>query len=163
MSRPRSVQSRTSSVCFAILLPLLSLGLALGAASCGDSKPSGGTGGSGGRDGSAPDGASPDGASPDAGDDGPPATAQKLVILHTNDIHSHLMGFGPERDYTPATPSDDTTRGGIARLATAIGAARASAAASSTPVLLLDGGDFMMGSLFELLAKVEIPELVLMK
>jgi len=85
-----------------------------------------------------------------------------LVILHTNDIHSHLMGFAPERDYTPATLNDDATRGGMARLASAIGGARATAAAAGTPVLLLDGGDFMMGTPFEFLATVASPELAMM-
>ena len=51
-----------------------------------------------------------------------PATPQKLTILHTNDLHSHLMGKSPEADYTPATTGDDQTTGGLARLATAIGA-----------------------------------------
>jgi len=87
---------------------------------------------------------------------------QKLLILHTNDIHSHLMGFGPERDYTPATPNDDVTRGGMARLAAAIGAAKAAAAAAGTGVLLLDAGDFMMGTPFEFLATVASPELAMM-
>ncbi len=100
---------------------------------------------------------------PDAGDAGPPpGTPQKVLILHTNDIHSHLMGFAPEVDYTPATPNDDATRGGMARLATAIGAARASAAADGTPVLLLDAGDFMMGTPFEFLATTASPELAMM-
>src|SRR4051794_25536589 len=103
------------------------------------------------------------GSKPDAGDGGPPpGTPQKVLILHTNDIHSHLMGFAPEIDYTPASPNDDATRGGMARLASAIGAARASAAADGTPVLLLDAGDFMMGTPFELLATVASPELAMM-
>lgn len=95
--------------------------------------------------------------------EGPLEGPRQLVILHTNDIHSHLMGVAPEADYTPAVTGDDPTRGGIARLATAIGQARASAAASGTPVLLLDAGDFMMGTLFELLATLEAPELRLMQ
>ncbi|MEY2936909.1 MAG: hypothetical protein RL033_7658, partial [Pseudomonadota bacterium] len=94
---------------------------------------------------------------------GPLDGPRQLVVLHTNDIHSHLMGVAPERDYSPGTVGDDTTRGGIARLATAIGMARAGAAASSTPVLLLDAGDFMMGTLFELLGTLEAPELQLMQ
>jgi 5'-nucleotidase / UDP-sugar diphosphatase len=103
------------------------------------------------------------GSKPDAGDAGPPpGTPQKLLILHTNDIHSHLMGFAPEIDYTPATPNDDATRGGMARLAAAIGGAKAAAAADGTPVLLLDAGDFMMGTPFELLATTATPELALM-
>jgi 5'-nucleotidase len=97
---------------------------------------------------------------PDGGTDA--GTPQKLLILHTNDIHSHLMGFAPEADYTPASPNDDMTRGGMARLAAAIGAAKASAAADGTPVLLLDAGDFMMGTLFQLLATQASPELTMM-
>ena len=104
-----------------------------------------------------------DASSPDAGDAGPPPGApQKLLILHTNDIHSHLMGFAPEGDYTPATPNDDATRGGVARLATAIGAAKATAAAEGTGALLLDAGDFMMGTPFEFLATTASPELAMM-
>jgi 5'-nucleotidase len=85
--------------------------------------------------------------------------AQKLVILHTNDLHSHLEGFAPEHDYTPLSPDDDGTVGGVARLSSAIGAARARAAKDGTPVLLLDAGDFMMGTLFELLASTQAAEL----
>jgi 5'-nucleotidase/UDP-sugar diphosphatase len=100
------------------------------------------------------------GATPDGGADA--GTPQKLLILHTNDIHSHLMGIAPEASYTPASLNDDGTRGGMARLAAAIGAARATAAADGTPVLLLDDGDFMMGTLFEFLATQASPELTLM-
>jgi 5'-nucleotidase len=89
--------------------------------------------------------------------------AQKLVILHTNDLHSHLQGFGPEQDYTPLDVDDDATEGGAARLAAAIGAARARAAEAETPVLLLDAGDFMMGTLFELLGTQAAPELSLLQ
>lgn len=88
-------------------------------------------------------------------------TAQRLVILHTNDLHSHLMGHAPERDYTPETTGDDDTRGGMARLASAVAEARARAEAADTPVLLLDAGDFMMGTPFELLATEQAPELAL--
>jgi 5'-nucleotidase len=72
------------------------------------------------------------------------------------------MGFAPELDYTPATPNDDLTQGGMARLATAVGGAKAAAAADGTPVLLLDGGDFMMGTLFEFLATQASAELTMM-
>src|SRR6185295_17442780 len=117
-----------------------------------------GTGAAGG--GSLPDAGSAAGAGGSAGapDDGP-RTAQKLLLLHTNDLHSHLMGFGPERDYTPATTGDDATHGGFARLATAIGRARAGAVSERKAVLQLDAGDFMMGTLFELLGTLEVPEL----
>ena len=93
----------------------------------------------------------------------PAATPQKLTILHTNDLHSHLMGKSPEADYTPATPGDDQTTGGFARLATAIGSARTAAAAAGRQVLLLDAGDFMMGSLFEIISTRAAAELSMMK
>ncbi|HXI58266.1 MAG TPA: hypothetical protein VNO55_19500, partial [Polyangia bacterium] len=59
-----------------------------------------------------------DGGTPEGGSDVATGTPQKLVILHTNDLHSHLQGEGPEADYTPATTDDDATLGGMARLAT---------------------------------------------
>lgn len=134
-------------------------------AGCGKSKPAEGADGGGGSDGSPGDTASDSGSdSPaDGGGDvmvGPP---QKLIILHTNDIHSHLEGFAPEADYTPATTDDDATVGGMARLATAIGASRQAAEQAGTPLMLLDAGDFMMGTLFETLATANPPELAFMK
>jgi 5'-nucleotidase/UDP-sugar diphosphatase len=97
------------------------------------------------------------------GEGGGTGTPQKLVILHTNDLHSHLMGHSPEGDYTPASTGDDDTIGGVARLATAIGAARARAETAHTPVLLLDAGDFTMGTLFELLSTRQAAELSVMQ
>jgi 5'-nucleotidase / UDP-sugar diphosphatase len=97
------------------------------------------------------------------GSAGNPGTPQKLVILHTNDLHSHLEGFGPEQDYTPLTTDDDDTVGGVARLATAIADARSRAEDDDAEVLLLDAGDFMMGTLFEFLATSATPELSLMQ
>jgi 2',3'-cyclic-nucleotide 2'-phosphodiesterase (5'-nucleotidase family) len=142
---------------------------------------------------------------------------RRFVILHTNDEHSHLLGFGPESlypyqpvivgdagvcvggaqvgaacladgdcpassckpdgrpdsgtapDYDASTvaswavdPSataaqitanlssriDQYTKGGIVRRQYLINKARAGAAATNTPVLLLSAGDVMMGSLF---------------
>jgi 5'-nucleotidase / UDP-sugar diphosphatase len=89
---------------------------------------------------------------------GPGDGGLPFIILHTNDLHAHLMGFGPEADYSPATTGDDGTVGGLARLAAQIGADRG--AAGTTPVLLLDSGDFTMGSPFEILALGAAPELV---
>src|SRR5262245_20712684 len=38
-----------------------------------------------------------------------------LILLHTNDEHSHVLGSGPEIDEypTPTTPGTGTVRGGI--------------------------------------------------
>jgi 5'-nucleotidase / UDP-sugar diphosphatase len=70
-----------------------------------------------------------------------------FTILHTNDLHSNLIGLGPASDYTAFTLNNDTTRGGFARLATLI-ANRRQSRVSQGPVLVLDGGDYSMGTAF---------------
>ncbi len=73
-----------------------------------------------------------------------------FTILHTNDLHSNLIGLGPALDYTSFPPSDlndDKTRGGFARLATLI-AKRKEARKDQGPVLVLDAGDYSMGTAF---------------
>jgi 5'-nucleotidase len=70
-----------------------------------------------------------------------------FTILHTNDLHSNLIGMAPATDYTPFTLNDDKTRGGVARLATLI-AKRKEARANQGPVLVLDAGDYSMGTAF---------------
>ncbi len=70
-----------------------------------------------------------------------------FTILHTNDMHSSLIGMGPAADYTPFTLNDDTTRGGYARLAGLI-AKRKEARSAQGPVLVLDAGDYSMGTPF---------------
>src|SRR5579864_3755689 len=70
-----------------------------------------------------------------------------FTILHTNDLHSNLIGMAPASDYTPFTLNDDKTRGGYARLAALI-AKRKAARQGQGPVLVLDGGDYGMGTAF---------------
>ena len=70
-----------------------------------------------------------------------------FTILHTNDLHSNLIGMAPASDYTPFTLNDDKTRGGFARLATLI-ARRKAARKGQGPVLILDSGDYSMGTAF---------------
>jgi len=70
-----------------------------------------------------------------------------FTILHTNDLHSNLIGMAPALDYTPLTLNDDSTRGGFARLATLI-AKRKAARKDLGPVLVLDAGDYSMGTAF---------------
>lgn len=70
-----------------------------------------------------------------------------FTILHTNDLHSNLIGLGPASDYTPFSLHDDKTRGGFARLATLI-AGRRDARKDQGPVLVLDAGDYSMGTAF---------------
>ncbi|MDA3880449.1 MAG: bifunctional UDP-sugar hydrolase/5'-nucleotidase [Prolixibacteraceae bacterium] len=74
------------------------------------------------------------------------AKAQDLIILHTNDIHSHLMGLSPEVEYTPFVNDNDPTQGGFARIA---GLMKAEQELNGDKLITLDAGDFLMGSLFQ--------------
>jgi len=88
------------------------------------------------------------------------AAAEKyLTIVHTNDMHSHFQGFAPEVDYRPFEPKGDATLGGWARVATVIDQTRKN---RPHPVLVLDAGDFSMGSFFHMLTREEAFELRLM-
>ncbi|MCU0472515.1 MAG: bifunctional metallophosphatase/5'-nucleotidase [Bacteroidales bacterium] len=73
---------------------------------------------------------------------------RKIVILHTNDIHSRVTGYAPEASYTPLTVNDDNTVGGFARIATVI---KEEKDKNKDINLVLDAGDFLMGTLFQAL------------
>lgn len=88
------------------------------------------------------------------------AEAKKFTFIHTNDMHSHLLGAAPELEYSWDRTGDDGTRGGWARIATVIKDVKSKRA---NPVLVLDAGDFTMGSLFHMLAREESIELRMMK
>jgi 5'-nucleotidase / UDP-sugar diphosphatase len=70
-----------------------------------------------------------------------------FTILHTNDMHSAFIGMGPAADYSPFTLNDDTTRGGYARMGALI-TQRREARKGQGPVLVLDAGDYSMGTAF---------------
>jgi 5'-nucleotidase/UDP-sugar diphosphatase len=72
-------------------------------------------------------------------------TGKRIIIIHTNDMHSRLNGFAPEASYTPMTINDDKTIGGFARLAAII---QKEKQASPDNLLVIDAGDFLMGTLF---------------
>lgn len=63
----------------------------------------------------------------------PDAAAERIRILHTNDLHAHLLPF---------RAMNGDTVGGFARLATLVDSARGGAA----PCLLLDAGDCFQGT-----------------
>jgi 5'-nucleotidase/UDP-sugar diphosphatase len=73
------------------------------------------------------------------------AETRKLIILHTNDLHSRLNGFSPEADYSPDIANNDSTKGGFARIATIIGE---EIRKNGDEVLVMDAGDFLMGTIF---------------
>jgi 5'-nucleotidase/UDP-sugar diphosphatase len=82
------------------------------------------------------------------------AETKSIRILFTHDMHASLL---------PAKVADSNGNlaksGGFARLATAIEAERS---ASPDDTLLVDAGDYSMGSLFQTLYTTEEPELSLM-
>lgn len=77
-----------------------------------------------------------------------PLTGQaekRITILHTNDLHSRLTGYAPESAYSPLKVNDDNTIGGFARIAAIIKAEKES---NTGTTLVVDAGDFLMGTLF---------------
>jgi 5'-nucleotidase / UDP-sugar diphosphatase len=86
-------------------------------------------------------------------------SAQKLIILHTNDMHSHQNGLAPETEYTPLVTDNDPTLGGFARIAGFIKKEKE----SHENVLVLDAGDFLMGTLFQTMEPTHGAQLPLMK
>lgn len=91
------------------------------------------------------------------------ATAQpvEFTVLHTNDWQSRFLGFGPNSEYSPESINDDQTKGGIARLATLLNQRREEAQKRG-PVLVVDGGDWTMGTLFHTITREVGAELQLM-
>ncbi len=88
------------------------------------------------------------------------STEKRLTILHTNDLHSHFLGFSPNRDYSPQITGNDKTIGGWARIATVI---KSTKAKRNNSVLVLDAGDFLMGSLFHMVSREQAFELEIME
>jgi 5'-nucleotidase len=87
--------------------------------------------------------------------------ARTFTILHTNDLHASFIGMGPAADYTPFALNDDSTRGGYARLAGLI-VQRSVARKAQGPVLVLDAGDYSMGTAFSAATRETGGELQLM-
>ncbi|OHD68681.1 MAG: hypothetical protein A2W19_12740 [Spirochaetes bacterium RBG_16_49_21] len=88
------------------------------------------------------------------------AEPRKITFIHTNDLHSHLLGSSPIIDYSPDATGNDATRGGWARIMTLIKRTKAD---RGNPVFVADAGDFLMGSLFHTLSRERSFELRLMK
>jgi 5'-nucleotidase len=84
----------------------------------------------------------------------------QITIIHTNDLHSRLTGYSPESLYTPLSVNDDKTVGGFARITSVINHEKQKA---GDKVLVLDAGDFLMGTLFQGIEPTEGFQLRLMK
>jgi 5'-nucleotidase len=97
--------------------------------------------------------------------EGAPKAYRKLILLHTNDEHSHLVGFGPEADDFPASSSGATgaIKGGASRRSVALQAERAAAAALGADTLTVSAGDNMMGTLMQIAATTASPDYRVMK
>jgi 5'-nucleotidase / UDP-sugar diphosphatase len=87
--------------------------------------------------------------------------SKTFTILHTNDLHSSFIGMGPSSDYTPFELNNDKTIGGYARLAGLI-AQKKQLHKAHGPVLVLDAGDYSMGTPFGAASRETGGELQLM-
>ncbi|MFA5271081.1 MAG: hypothetical protein WC412_01920, partial [Candidatus Omnitrophota bacterium] len=77
-----------------------------------------------------------------------------LIILFTHDMHSNLEEYN-----VPASNNTVVSRGGYARISTAVNSERLG---REKNVLLLDAGDFSMGTLFHVVRSESSSELRLM-
>ena len=77
------------------------------------------------------------------------SAAQRVTVLFTHDMHSHLQ---------PANDETGTSYGGYARLKTVIDEMKG----HYPDAVLLDGGDFSMGSLFQTVYSTDASELRIM-
>ena len=76
-----------------------------------------------------------------------------FTLLQTSDIHSHAGGFGASLDYTPDNTRDnDGVKGGFTRIASLIAAVRNEQEEEDIPVVVVDSGDFFMGTVYDLAA-----------
>ncbi len=91
-----------------------------------------------------PDATPPD-ARPDSG-----TMPRSIVFVHTNDEHSHQLGFAPEVDDVPPAAPNSGIAGGLLRRSVVIDRIRASARAAGSAVSQVSAGDQMMGSMFHL-------------
>ncbi len=75
----------------------------------------------------------------------------RFTLLHTNDLHSHFEGLGPDGAVTPTPGDGDPVIGHFARLASLILETKSRKAGQGEPVLLFDSGDAQFGTLFQIL------------
>lgn len=76
-----------------------------------------------------------------------------FTLLQTSDLHSHACGYGASLDYTPGNTRDnDGVLGGYTRIASLIASIRNEQEEEDIPVMVVDSGDFFMGTVFDLAA-----------
>lgn len=96
-------------------------------------------------------------------DDAP--KSRTLLILHTTDEHSHVLGFGPEADEwpTPTTAGTGGIKGGVARRAVLLKAERDAAEAAGYDTITVSAGDNAMGTLMQVPFTAAAPDFTLLK
>lgn len=87
-------------------------------------------------------GVEPDAGTPDTG------TPQSISFIHTNDEHSHFLGFNPNIDDYPTLSMDPNVQGGVHRRSAVLDSLRGQARADGDAVFTVSAGDVPMGSLF---------------
>ncbi|MBG07996.1 MAG: hypothetical protein CME68_04510 [Halobacteriovoraceae bacterium] len=75
-----------------------------------------------------------------------------FTLFHTNDLHSHFEGTGPDHYFTRFIKDRDPVKGHYARLAFKIKEQVLEKKKLNEPYLLLDAGDYFSGTLFHTLA-----------
>ncbi len=93
------------------------------------------------------------------------SSSRQLVLIHTNDEHSHVLGYGPEFDDFPPSQATGSgaIRGGAARRATVFASERARAKAAGADSLTVSAGDWTMDTLIEVANPVTAPDLRVLK
>ena len=75
-----------------------------------------------------------------------------VTLLQTTDMHSRASGVGPFLSYSPMSTGGDTTvLGGFARLAAKINEVRDAQTTAGREVILVDSGDYLMGTVYDFL------------
>jgi 5'-nucleotidase / UDP-sugar diphosphatase len=94
----------------------------------------------------------------------PTDSTRSLIILHTNDEHSHVIGHGPESDDfpPPATAGTGMIKGGLARRAAVLQKERDAAKEAKADTLTLSGGDNSQGTLMQVPFATTAPDFKLM-
>lgn len=70
-----------------------------------------------------------------------------FTLIQSTDVHHRAEGTGPSASYGTAS---DTTIGGYARMATVIKSIQESKKNAGIPTLLVDSGDFLMGTVYDM-------------
>lgn len=75
----------------------------------------------------------------------------RMTLLQTTDMHDTVSGVGSFNEYTPDITGNDTVQGGWARLAAKINQVRIDRLLSGALVLVVDSGDYNMGTAYDML------------